>query len=391
MLSMPDETYIHRARYSLYALGFLFSVYAALPAYISSSYLSKYISESLVGIVFAAGSILTILAFISMSSLLRRFGNYRTAIGLTVLTLISSLGLAFSTHPFVIFVAFITHFASLSLIGLNLDIFLEKTSKDSETGTVRGAYLTWANLAWVFAPSISAFILTRSSFAGIYITSVVVILPILVILALAFYRFKDPEYPAEPYFSHVSMLWKERNMKAVFMVSFLLQFFYAWMVIYTPIYLHETIGFSWDNIGIMFSIMLLPFVLLDEPLGWIADRYLGEKELLVAGFTVMGLSTVAIAFMTSDNIFLWGAVLFATRVGAATVEIMADTYFFKKIDASKIYLMSFYRTVRPIAYIIAPIAASLLFVTLDLKSLFVILGILMLYGIRHSLALEDTK
>jgi hypothetical protein len=53
--------------------------------------------------------------------------------------------------------------------------------------------------------------------------------------------------------------------------------------------------------------------------------------------------------------------------------------------------MSFYRTVRPIAYVIAPIAASLLFVALDLKGLFVILGILMLYGIRHSLALEDTK
>jgi MFS family permease len=390
-MSMPDEKMIRRARYALYALGFLFSIYAALPAYISSSFLTQYIGESLVGMVYAAGSILTVLVFISMSAILRRFGNYRTAIGLTVLMLTSSIGLALSTHPFVIFIAFIMHFASLSLIGLNLDIFLEKTSKDSETGTVRGAFLTWANLAWVFAPTLSAFLLTWSSFSGLFAISALVILPILVILALSFYRFKDPEYPAEPYFSHISVLWKERNMKSVFVISFLLQFFYAWMVIYTPIYLHETIGFSWEIIGIMFSIMLIPFVVLDEPLGWIADRYLGEKELLVAGFAVMGLSTISIAFVTDDSILLWGTILFMTRVGAATIEIMSDTYFFKKIDASKIYLMSFYRTVRPIAYIVAPIVASLLFVALDLKGLFVVLGILMLYGIRHSLALEDTK
>lgn len=180
-------------------------------------------------------------------------------------------------------------------------------------------------------------------------------------------------------------------MKAIFMVSFLLQFFYAWMVIYTPIYLHENIGFSWEIIGIIFSVMLVPFVLIERPLGWIADRYLGEKELLVAGFAIMGISTASIAFITDHNAILWGAILFMTRIGAATIEIMSDTYFFKKIDASKIYLMSLYRTVRPVAYIVAPIVASLLFVALDLKSLFVILGILMLYGIRHSLALEDTK
>lgn len=388
---MPDEKKMHRARYALYALGFLFALYSALPSYISSSFLTEYIGESLVGIVFSAGSMLTIVAFISMSALLRRFGNYRTAIALTVITLISSLGMAFSTHPLVIFVAFITHFASLSLIGLTLDIFLEKTSKDYETGAVRGSFLSWANLAWVIAPVLSAFLLTHTSFSGLYLASTIVILPVLVILALSFYRFKDPEYPLEPYFSHISMLWKERNMKAIFVISFLLQFFYAWMVIYTPIYLHETIGFSWEIIGIMFSIMLIPFVLVERPLGWIADRYLGEKELLVAGFALIGLSTLSLAYLTDHNAFIWGAVLFVTRIGAATIEIMSDTYFFKKVDASKVYLMSFYRTVRPVAYIVAPIAASLLFVALDFKSLFVVLGILMLYGIRHSLALEDTK
>lgn len=388
---MPDEKYIRRARYALYALGFLFSIYSALPAYVSSSFLNQYIGESLVGMVYAAGSILTIVVFFSISAILRRFGNYRTAIGLTILTLASTLGLAFSSHPLVIFIAFILHFSTLSLIGLTLDIFLEKTSKDSETGTVRGAYLTWANLAWVIAPTLSAFIITRSSFSGLFAMSAFVILPILVILSLSLYRFKDPEYPTEPYFSHIKVLWKDRNMKSVFVISFLLQFFYAWMVIYTPIYLHETIGFSWEAIGIMFSIMLIPFVILDEPLGWLADKYLGEKELLVAGFAVMGLSTISIAFVTNDSLLIWSIILFMTRVGAATVEIMSDTYFFKKIDASKVYLMSFYRTVRPTSYIVAPIAASLLFVALDLKGLFVVLGILMLYGIRHSLALEDTK
>lgn len=388
---MPDETKASKTRIALYLLAFLSALSSALPAYINSSFLHQYIGESLVGIVYTAGSIFSVICFSYMAYLMRRFGNYRVSMMLICLIFLSTIALAFIQNPLLIFVSFILNFTTIALIGLNLDLFLERFSKDTKTGTVRGTFLTAGNTAWVIAPTLGAFFLAYGSFPALYVASAVVLIPILLILFVSLRKFSDPEYPSEPYWRHLSLLWKDRNMKSIFIIYLLLQFFYAWMVIYTPIYLNETIGFSWSTIGVMFSIMLIPFVILDVPLGRIADKFLGEKELLVAGFAVMGISTGLIAFITDHNVLLWGAVLFMTRVGAATVEVMADTYFFKKVDASSIYLISLFRTVRPLAYIVSPVIATLLFVALDLKGLFVVLGILMFYGIRHSLALEDTK
>ena len=176
------------------------------------------------------------------------------------------------------------------------------------------------------------------------------------------------------------------------MVGFLLQFFYSWMVIYTPIYLYTHIGFSWQEIGIIFSIMLLPFVLTEAPLGKLADRKWGEKEVMSVGFIVMALATGLIAFVETKNLALWAILLFITRIGAAMVEIMSETYFFKKVHSSKADVIGFFRTMRPFAYIISPILATVLFAFfLPIKYIFLVLAIIMFLGLYSSLELKDTK
>ena len=63
------------------------------------------------------------------------------------------------------------------------------------------------------------------------------------------------------------------------------------MVIYTPIYLHEHIGLPWSDIGIIFTIMLLPFVLFEFPAGKLADGKWGEKEPPIIGIILIAVST----------------------------------------------------------------------------------------------------
>jgi hypothetical protein len=105
----------------------------------------------------------------------------------------------------------------------------------------------------------------------------------------------------------------------------------------------------------------------------------------------MAVATALIAFVTEQNAWVWAAILFMTRVGAATVEVMADTYFFKKVDATRAHIISFSRMARPFAYIISPVIATILFFAFDMKGLFIFLGFLMLYGLRYTLALKDTN
>ena len=176
------------------------------------------------------------------------------------------------------------------------------------------------------------------------------------------------------------------------MSSLLLNFFFSWMVIYTPIYLHDHLGFSWTVIGIMFTIMLLPFPLLEMPLGKLADEKYGEKEMLNTGFIIIAITTAILTFITSTNAILWTVMLFATRIGASMVEITTESYFFKKIGSDDSNLLSFFRMTGPIAYIIGPISASILLIFVAPNYLFVILGFIVITaGLYFSLDLKDTK
>jgi MFS family permease len=165
------------------------------------------------------------------------------------------------------------------------------------------------------------------------------------------------------------------------------------MVIYTPIYLHEHLGLAWDTIGLMFTIMLSAFVILQTPLGYLADRILGEKEILVGGFLVMGLSTLIFGTANLALFSLSGIaiLLFITRIGASTIEVATESYFFKHIAQSDATCVGFFRNTYPIAYIIGPLLASALLQFIPIQSLFTILGIVCILGVFTVIKIKDTK
>ncbi|HEY0908148.1 MAG TPA: MFS transporter [Candidatus Paceibacterota bacterium] len=388
---MPEEITLPKKRAIMYAIAFVFSLSSALPAYINSSFLSElFINSSLVGIIYTASSLLAIAAFIEMPALVRRFGNFRVTISLLLLELLSLAGLIMGSDTLAVISAFILNFVSISLINFTLDVFLESFSSNTATGKIRGTFLTIANMAWLISPMLGAYILGDNAFHRIYIASAALIVPVIALVLINLRGIREPEYNHMPFWKSFGEIWTDRNIKGVLLIQFLLQFFFAWMIIYTPIYLHETVGFDWKTMGVIFTVMLLPFVLLDVPLGRLADKA-GEKAMMSIGFVIMAISTALIAFVTDHNVLIWTIVLFMTRVGAAMVEIMTDTYFFKKVDASKTHIISFFRTARPLAYVVGPIIATILFTVFDMKGLFVFLSLLMLYGLRYSLAIEDVK
>ena len=163
------------------------------------------------------------------------------------------------------------------------------------------------------------------------------------------------------------------------------------MIIYTPIYLNQYIGFNWEKIGIIFTIMLLPYILFELPIGYLADWRFGEKEFLTAGFLITSLSTVAIVFIGSTNFILWIIILFLTRVGASFIQISSESYFFKQVDDTNVNIISFFRNASPLAYIIAPLIATIFLTFFAYQYLFLALALIMLFGLRYSLTLHDTK
>ncbi|OHA19893.1 MAG: hypothetical protein A2836_00015 [Candidatus Taylorbacteria bacterium RIFCSPHIGHO2_01_FULL_45_63] len=387
---MENERKRHRI-FTMYLLAFLLTLHAALPVYINSSFLSTITGEKYVGLIYILCSILTIFALTKMSVVLKAIGNYTAVLSLLALETACLIIMAFSEAKVAVIAAFILNFIAIVVIGLTIDIFLESDSSSKKVGRIRGMFLTSANAAWIIAPAISSFILSDSEYSKIFLAAALLSFPVFFLIHHNLKDFKDPPYQKIAFFQTLREVWRDKNILGIFMINFLLQFFFTWMVIYTPIYLHQYIGFSWREIGIIFSIMLLPFVILEIPLGRLADTRYGEKEMLAIGFIVMAVSTGLVSFIPVKDMALWIVLLFLTRVGASTVEVMSETYFFKKIDPDKVHIMSAFRMLRPLSYTISPIAAMILLFFIPLQYLFIPLAFLLFYGVRYSLTLEDTR
>ena len=405
---------------AIYFVAFLTSTHYAFVVYINSSYLENFIAKENLGFLYVVAAMFTIITIPYLSKILKNFGQFRTVLSVLTIDLVAIISMAAMSSPLfsktilfpvsdgaisvenineltpwipaIVILSFLIFQISIVLNRILLDIYLEEFSKDSETGSNRGWFLTAMNLAFVFSPFIVGKIVTggNEGFWKVYLISAAFSLLSIVIISNKLRWVKDVTYHSPPFLQTIKKIFRNKNILNIYTSSLLLEFFYSWMVIYMPIYLYKDIGLNWSQIGIVFSVMLTAFVIFELPLGKIADKYLGEKEILTAGFIILAVSTSLLTFIESKSLVIWSLALFATRVGASAIEIMNDTYFFKKVRASDTDTISFFRNASPIAYVIGPALASVILYFIDYKYLFLILGIIMLSGIKFSLSIKDT-
>jgi MFS family permease len=371
----------------LYLISFLLSLQYAFTAYINSTVLASYIPVGYVGAVFTVSALISAIGLFKLPRVIEKIGNYGAYLLLTMAGLVSLMGLAYVHSAIFTMLLLSAYLILIYWIAISRDIFIEDYSRDSETGKIRGIFLTVINLSWVFAPLAAGFVIDHFGYGNVYLLAAVFLLPA-IMLAGQFKDFKDPEYEKISAGETFRKIFSDKNLKSVYMMNSLLQFFYAIMIIYAPIYLYAGMGFSWETIGIIFVAMLAPFVLIQAPLGSLSDR-IGEKGMLYAGFGIMALSTMALSYI-GPSPAIWAIMLFVTRVGAATVEVMTESYFFKKIGAKNDALISFYRNAMPISFIAGPVLATVFLFFFPFRQIFLALGIAMALGLFYNYKLKDT-
>ncbi|PIR92830.1 hypothetical protein COT99_04155 [Candidatus Falkowbacteria bacterium CG10_big_fil_rev_8_21_14_0_10_43_10] len=365
----------------------------ALPSYIQSSYLEQFVDIRFVGLFVTLAMAITLIVQFFYPLFIKKFTNYRISLGLMLIYIVCAFSLAFLGNWYSALFFFTVYFVCGNLFSVNLDVFLENISDNRHAGQIRTAFLTVMNCAWVLAPVIMGILAEGNNYGKIFIVAALVVIPMILILVLSRRNMGDKlaKYKSRNFKQLLAIFERDKDIREIFQVNFILQFFYCIMVLYAPIYLHEHIGFNWSEIGVMFTIMLLPFVIFQLPAGKIADKYLGEKEMLIAGMLIMLAATGSIFFISSRSFLLWTAVLFLTRVGAALVEAMQDVYFFKQIDRHDMDLIDLFRNVRPFAWLVAPLFAIIVLELLPIKFLFLFLAVVILIGLKPALSLEDTK
>jgi MFS family permease len=376
-----------------YLLTLLYALHYGIPLYATSSYLHQYFGSSVVSLLYMLGSAGALIGSISIAKYMRKFHTYGFTIGIVLAEIVVTVAFGITNHPVFLGLFFIAHFLLQTLLYICLNVFIESFSKHAETGSIRGLFLTLLNIGILISPIIGGMILSLASFATLYMVASAMLIPFIFLIRLYLYHIDEPAYESIDMLQSFRLAWKNKSIKAALVAEFMVQCFYAVMIIYSPIYL-ATIGVPLTAyLSIIMPFALIPLVVLPYELGFLADAKYGEKELLIGGLLILSFTVFLCVVVTSSNPVVWVVIFLLSRIGAACVETMAFTYYFKKIgpeDASLTALfsntLSFATiTIGALGIMIAP------FLVARPQLMFVILGCGLLWSISYIIPMQDTK
>ncbi len=364
-------------------------------SYINSTYMEQFLSPSAVGAFFTVGAAFAAVAFVFFTPLLIRFGNNRLAITIALLDIGALVALGITDNGLIAIPAFLLFLVLNPLLFLNIDIYAESIigEVEDDTGKKRGLVLTFMSIAAMLAPlSMGAIFAMTGNLMYVYLAAAFCFSFFVIFIATAYRGFIDPIYERVSYIETMRKVWRTPAIRNVCFSHLLLQMFFAWMVIYVPLYLVTELNHSWESVGSIIAVAMLAFVLLGYPTGILADRYWGEKELMATGFCFLAVSAAWIGMLPVEaTVGLWMVVLFTSRVGAALVETTTESYFFKHTRGNDADLINFFRILRPVANVVGAGIGSICLLFFPFSFIFFILAVLMVPGLFVTMQLQDTR
>lgn len=363
-------------RVILFFANFFFSTLSALAIYVLLPYLSTLMPVAYTGLVVAGGGLVALILFPFLPRLVGRYGAQKLALIFALVEMITLFVLAAAPGAFASILLVIVMVALQPFLSYELDLLLEAASSGAGmAGRVRALFLTAWNAGAFIAPLLIGALLANSDAYGrVFIAAAAALVPFIVLFAAR--RLPTGAIPEpSPMSETLACIFHNRDLAAVSVAHIVLWFFYVWAPLYGPIYLHSVLGFSWADLGWIFSIMLIPYVLLEYPAGWLADRFIGDKEMMLAGFLVAGAALSSLGLLTSSSsLTLVLCILIVSRSGAALIESMTEGHFFRRVTARDVNSVSFFRGAWPLAYVIGPIIGSTILFFGSYQLLFLLTG-----------------
>lgn len=379
----------------IYVLSVIFTFHTLLVAYGNSSYMERFTTPEVIGMLYSIGASLSVFAFLFLARVLRKVGNVRLTITLAVLEILALLFIGLALGPGITIIAFVAFLTINPLLYMSIDIFSESLigSNESSTGSKRGLALSLMSLASSTGALTLGLLVgdDESQLYRIYFVAAAVFLLFIGLVQIHFKSFVDPEYRELKVLEAMHDFWVNRNLRYVFLAYLILQVFFSWMIIYVPLYLATVVGLSWEAIGSIISVGLLAYVFFEYPIGIIADKYIGEKEMMIAGFVILMMSAISISLIQTAVIVSWMIVMFVSRIGASLVETTSESYFFKHTAGSDANVISFFRLTNPLAVVMGSLLGSATLLFLPFQNIFFVLAAVMLPGLLCALQIKDTK
>lgn len=381
-----------RPRTILFTGNFFFSMFAALTTYITLPYLSLLMPPAYTGLAIAAGAAVALLFFPLQPLLVEKFGAQELALFFASVLMVSLFGLAASPPAWLAIILVSLTILLQPFLYYELDLLLEATvAEESTTGRVRTMFLTAWDVGGLAAPlMMGALLAGTDAYGRVFLAAGAAFIPFVVLFATR--RIPAGEPPKASYlWDTLRCIMHDRDLASVTIGHIILYLFYIWAPLYVPAYLHTVLGIPWSTLGWMFSLMLLPYVLIQYPAGWLADKYLGDKEMMFFGFIIAGTALASFSMITpATSLALVLLALVSSRVGSALVESMTEGHFFRRVSERDVNSISVFRGAWPLSNLIGPLLGSALLFGGSYQFLFATTGVgIVLSGMLATALIRD--
>ncbi len=371
---------------------FLLGFGTALLLYILAPYFQEASSQENVGIFFLITAVAILLFLLLLHRIVAIIGRARLLLFLLGITILLSTILTYIAFTSLGIFLVLIYMIVTAVIVVVMDMIIESFSTDASDGRMHGAMLSVWSAGFLIAPFVAGVIINKYTIASIFFVLLIVYGAVFIIALIS-----EAHLSRLNHITHDGVLrlikraWRQPWFRRSYVLAVTLHFFYAVMVVYMPLHLVEQ-GFDLVQIGGIFTIMLIPFVIIEYPAGILADTILGEREMTILGLIIMAISTALVLWAPIVGVSMWAGILFFGRVGAALLESMSDIFFYKHVEGDDVGLIDLYRTASSTGYIIAMLVAviALSLSGHNLKSTFMSIFLVVCFGLCTAVRMHDT-
>jgi MFS family permease len=349
----------HKALFATLFITMLYALHYGLPLYVTSTFLKfSGFTIAAVSLLYGLASLLSLVFSNHIAKYIKLYHSYGFTFTVVLAEIVTTIAMVITKNPILIAIFFLAHFVFNAIIFVLLNIFIEVLTPPHHTGSVRGIFLTLLNAGIMVSPIMGGLILhggDGNNYTALYFAASALLLPCFYLLHRYLREMRDSTYESHDLFQSFAKVMRHKNLQAPVLAQCALHSFYAVMVIYAPLYITKMLDISLVTyLTVIVPITLIPLVLLPYELGFLADAKYDEKEFMIVGLSILGVTSFILGAFVITSILLALLILFIARIGAALVETMSYTYYYKKIARNDPAMASLFSNINTTAGFFVP-------------------------------------
>lgn len=299
------------------------------------------------------------------------------------------LSFAASSHIAILISSLILYTFMFSLLQLGISQYIDHLSTKRNLATHFGENGTLVNLGWILGPALGGLLASTYSYRAVFVLSALVVFVSLILFI--FFEPKD-SHPkkknrVERAHIHARAFFKNPFFRKVYLLGLGINIVYGALIL-GPLFFQE-LGASVQQIGLYFALMAIPWIVLEFPIGALADKKKNEPTLFLLSYLII---TIAIFGFGQSNLPTLAAVfLIGIAIGTSLLETTIFSYYYRYVPESEEKMTGVFLTHPNVGIFIGTLLPSILLSFMSLGTFFSLLALILLLFVGIAMRFKKEK